>query len=130
MIQSTGAVTNRLSLSAVSAGAGKGGGQLGESDFLQLLVTQLRYQDPMQPMDDKQFIAQLAQFSALEQAQAQTRWSQMTFGLGLVGRTIDYTGSDGQARSAVVKAVRLVQGNPVLSLGDSDVTIDQVISAS
>jgi len=40
---------------------------LGKSDFLNLLVTQLRYQDPLSPMQDSAFIAQLAQFSQLEQ---------------------------------------------------------------
>ena len=41
--------------------------QLGRDAFLQLLVTQLRHQDPMQPQADGEFIAQLAQFSSLEQ---------------------------------------------------------------
>ena len=43
------------------------GGKLGKQEFLQLLTTQLRYQDPMNPMDGQEMAAQLAQFSSVEQ---------------------------------------------------------------
>jgi len=42
---------------------------LGKDDFLELLITKMTYQDPLNPMDDEDFIAQLAEFSSLEQMQ-------------------------------------------------------------
>jgi flagellar basal-body rod modification protein FlgD len=47
--------------------------QLGKDAFLQILITQLQNQDPTSPMDDKEFIAQMAQFSSLEQMQNMTK---------------------------------------------------------
>ena len=46
--------------------ANVGSSNLGKDDFLNLLVTQLRYQDPLEPMQDSDLVAQLAQFSSLE----------------------------------------------------------------
>ena len=72
--------------------------QLGQGDFLKLLVTQLKNQDPLKPTDNTEFVAQLAQFSQLDQSakqaqllqqslDAQTASLQFTL-LPMVGRTI------------------------------------------
>lgn len=47
----------------------RGNSELGKQEFLELLVTQLEYQDPLDPMDNGEFVAQMAQFSSLEAMQ-------------------------------------------------------------
>jgi flagellar basal-body rod modification protein FlgD len=59
-------VTNSSAATTAISGAVKGG-EMGKQEFLQLLVTQLRHQDPLNPADPQEFASQLAQFSTLEQ---------------------------------------------------------------
>jgi flagellar basal-body rod modification protein FlgD len=80
---------------------------LGKEDFLKLLVTQLRYQDPMSPEDPKDFVAQLAQFSSLEQQMNTNKSLQemgevfqtfkeaqnMAQGVALLGKTVSGSGN-------------------------------------
>src|SRR5256885_14975832 len=61
--------TNDTASSAAAAQPAIPGGAMGKDQFLKLLIAQLRYQDPMSPMQGDQMATQLAQFSSLEQLQ-------------------------------------------------------------
>ena len=70
------------------AAAAPDGNQLGKDAFLRLLITQLQYQDPLNPMDDRDFIAQLAQFSALEEMQNMTSMLSQSKAFSMVGQIV------------------------------------------
>src|SRR4249919_148524 len=79
---------------------------LGKDDFLKLLVTQLQHQDPMNPMDDKDFMGQMAQFSSLEQitnlvtaTETMGFSSQVTQSVSLIGHQVGFTREDGTTGS-------------------------------
>jgi flagellar basal-body rod modification protein FlgD len=90
---------------------------LGQQDFLELLVAQLKAQDPLNPTKDTEFIAQMAQFTSLEQAKS-TQSEMATLrsliqGNELLGRTITYqTSKDAPNLSGQVTAVSMREGKP------------------
>lgn len=77
-----------------------------EQDFIKLFVNQLQYQDPMQPLDNSQFLAQLSQFVGIQQQAEQvqgitnlTSLSSVDQSLGLLNHTVDVLGTDGTTHS-------------------------------
>jgi len=77
---------------------------LGRDDFLKILITQLSYQDPMEPMKDKEFIAQMAQFSSLEQMTAMAKdFNKLTSVI-----------SGNEASSSLGKQVELLEGEQLI----------------
>lgn len=89
-------------------------------DFLRILTTQLNNQDPLKPMDNAQFVAQLAQFTSLQEAQQSNdkldtllTIQAATQSVGLIGRTVTLT-STGQSGS--VNALDFSSGQALLSV--------------
>jgi flagellar basal-body rod modification protein FlgD len=123
---------------------------LGKDDFLKLLTTELRNQDPLQPLDNKDFIAQMAQFSSLEQMNNVAtsmnelkdtmsnmfQQSLLTQGAALIGKQVSGLGLDGKTElKGVVDSVVWLDGNPQLKLLQADgsmvnLEMNQVTSVS
>ena len=116
--------------SAAAAGASttKNSAQaLGQDAFLKLLVTELQYQDPLDPLKDRDFIAQMAQFSTLEQIQNLNRVGEIQQATTMIGRpVIAEVYSDNGTSEMVygrVTGVRAFNGQNLLML-DSGREID------
>ena len=105
---------------------------LGKDDFLRLLITQLRYQDPLSPMEDKEFIAQMAQFSSLEQMRNLYKLNQLQQATSLLGRSVlAAKETDGLPEQVYgrVTGVRTFGDNVLLLLDNgTEVKADEVIS--
>lgn len=100
---------------------------MGKDDFLKMLVTQLKYQDPLKPMEDKEFIAQMAQFSSLEQMQNMNATIVATQATSMIGKKVQWMDREQVIQSGVVKAVNVTDGTPRLIVGDKVVSLDQVL---
>ena len=129
-LQSTNAGT---SIAAATTATGRTpGNQLDKDAFLQIMAAQLRYQDPLSGGDNTQYVAQMAQFSALEQMQNlnasisdMLAFQYLQFGSQLVGKSV--TLNDGeQTVQGVVEKVRLASGDIELIVNGKSYTMDQV----
>lgn len=98
---------------------------LGKDEFLQLLVTQMQYQDPLNPTSDTEFIAQMAQFSSLEQMQNLNSSFSVYKAYELVGKEVSGT-VNGTVIEGVVDAVRNQSDGQYAVIGDSLVSIDKI----
>jgi flagellar basal-body rod modification protein FlgD len=125
----TGTGTASDSLSAASA--------VDKDMFLKLMVAQLKNQDPMNPTDSSQFLAQTAQFTSLEKLTSvaeqtqQALSAQLAFGAsGLVGRTVGYTDAGGAAATGAVSSVSFTATGPMLQIGGTDVPLSSITSVT
>jgi flagellar basal-body rod modification protein FlgD len=111
--------------------------QLGQDTFLKLMVAQLRNQDPMNPQDSAEFLAQTAQFTTVEKLTTMAAQTSQALTLqrdlgaaGMVGRTVSYTADDGSQAQGAVDSVRFTDTGPVLEVGSVEVPLDSVLGVT
>lgn len=112
---------------------------LGQEDFLQILLTQLTYQDPLKPLDNQEFIAQFAQFAGLDQErqtneniQSLLTMQSANQALGLLGKSVEVRTDTGNVLGEVT-TISFSEGVPLFTVKTADetflteITLSQVV---
>jgi flagellar basal-body rod modification protein FlgD len=119
-----------------------GNSSLGKDEFLKILMTQLQNQDPMNPMEDKEFIAQMAQFSTLEQTtnmasmlekliNTQTQSDSILKYSEMIGKKVEWKNDDAESGSGIVKSIKQSESGILLELENGEeISSDSVIKVS
>ncbi|MCW2522329.1 MAG: flgD [Frankiales bacterium] len=131
-VSSSGYATNSGVTTAASTNAGDNTG-LSSQAFLQLLVAQLQYQDPSQPVDTSSFMQETA---TLTQVQTMESNSTATTGLlqaqqaqsaaALVGKSVSYLDANGNAQTGTVASATISATPPTLQIGSADIELSQI----
>lgn len=111
--------------------------ELGKDQFLSILITQLRHQDPLQPMQDREFIAQMAQFTSLEQLlNINNQLTAMSQSLGaassLIGKQVSWMfkpvdGSETTMKSGIVDSIVVREGIHYAQVAGSEVALNEIL---
>ncbi|HWM69327.1 MAG TPA: flagellar hook capping FlgD N-terminal domain-containing protein [Steroidobacteraceae bacterium] len=121
-----------IGLPATTTAATSTATSINQQDFLQILLTQLQFQDPLKPVDNEQFVAQLAQFSALEVSteQSQKIDSLLTIegadqAVALMGKTVQ-AGADQANAVGTVTAISFSTGEPLMTITTASSSVTDV----
>ncbi len=112
-------------------------GRLAKEDFLKLLMAQLKNQDPLKPVDDAQFITQLAQFTMLEYVQEMDERvgnlldvERLGQGNQLIGKQVEGVTEAGESVQGIVQTAKVVDGKVVLQVGGVTLPLENVESVT
>ncbi|MCR4651348.1 MAG: flagellar hook capping protein [Lachnospiraceae bacterium] len=101
-----GQITNQKTPETADSKAKTGGtSSLDKDSFLQLLVTQMQYQDPLEPQDNSQMVSQLATFSSLEEMQNMSHSLDKSRASSLIGQYVDISHTDASGKTTAVEGV-------------------------
>ncbi|HLI58308.1 MAG TPA: flagellar hook capping FlgD N-terminal domain-containing protein [Solirubrobacteraceae bacterium] len=116
--------TDTIGPASPTTNTGNTMGSLNEGDFLTLMMDQLKNQNPLNPADPTQYMSELASFSSLDEemqiasSSSQTASNQAaTSALSLLGHTVTYLDSNGNAQTGTVSSVDFTSSGPTLTIG-------------
>jgi flagellar basal-body rod modification protein FlgD len=113
--------------------------KLGKDEFLKILITQLKNQDPTQPLQDKEFIAQMAQFTSVEQLTNMSNEMKLLrqsigFASSLIGKEVTWSliNENGEVvdKSGVVDSISLKDGIQYAIVKGEKIPLDQISAIS
>lgn len=115
------------------AGSGKSSNDvLGFQDFLQLIVAQMKNQDMMNPMNDTEFVGQMAQMAVMQSVNNMTDVSMSQYATSMLGKEITAAVMDPQqglqTTEGVVTGVSLFEGQPIIYVGDKGFTLGNIMA--
>lgn len=106
---------------------------LEEADFLKLIITQLKTQDPTNPMDDKQFIGQMTQFTSMKQMSKMSdnmgvlaKEVGFTKALAMVNKNVTYSDANGNVNYGVVQSIKVKNGEAFLNIDGFEVPMSRL----
>jgi flagellar basal-body rod modification protein FlgD len=139
-IASTTAATTTAATTSSTTSTSTDNTQLSSEAFLQLLVAQLKYQDPSKPVDTSQFMNETATLTQVQTMESNAKTmtellqaQQSQTASSMVGRTVKYLDSAGATQTGVVSAATISSTPPTLRIGTDDIdlsNIQQVISTA
>jgi flagellar basal-body rod modification protein FlgD len=128
------ATSSTSTKSSSTLGAATG---MGKDDFMKLLMTQLQNQDPMKPMEDKEFISQLAQFSSLEATEKMTQQLEDLTGAQmlvqaatLIGKQVTAKLTTGETVSGAITQVHMIDHKPMAVVNGKEIDTSLITSVS
>ena len=103
---------------------------LSQQDFLKLLVTQMTSQDPMNPSSDLNSIAQMAQFSTLQESQTMETDMARLNATALIGQTVSLQDATGGTVTGQVSGMMMDSGTPQIVVNGSPYSLTQILSVT
>ncbi|OAB41338.1 flagellar hook capping FlgD N-terminal domain-containing protein [Paenibacillus glacialis] len=134
---STKNIWPNYSTSNVQTASKKDASTMGKDQFLKIMMAQLKNQDPMQPLEDKEFIAQMAQFTSVEQlmnisGQLTTLNQSLGSVSGLIGKDISWvsketSGTTSEVKTGTVSSIVVRDGVQYATVGKEAIPVNLIL---